>query len=153
MYYLTLHLRPQFNHVVNYCMKLEWHKSTWNSWFPIYISHSQAWYNLEYNYRLDITISLILKTYFIFLPQLYGHTIYETVSKVLSVTCCWLLLFLFQTYQWKLRKLMDLDEVLDELKHFGKFQAINYLLLSVAILFAAMFEASFIFTAGDLDYR
>jgi hypothetical protein len=48
---------------------------------------------------------------------------------------------------------MDLDEVLDELKHFGKFQAINYLLLSVAILFAAMFEASFIFTAGDLDYR
>ncbi|XP_069690613.1 organic cation transporter protein-like [Periplaneta americana] len=48
---------------------------------------------------------------------------------------------------------MDLDEVLDELKHFGKFQATNYLLLSVAILFAAMFEASFIFTAGDLDYR
>jgi hypothetical protein len=48
---------------------------------------------------------------------------------------------------------MDLDEVLDELKYFGKFQAINYLLLSVAILFAAMFEASFIFTAGDLDYR
>ncbi|XP_021942801.1 organic cation transporter protein-like isoform X1 [Zootermopsis nevadensis] len=48
---------------------------------------------------------------------------------------------------------MDLDEVLDEVKHFGKFQATNYLLLSVAILFAAMFEASFIFTAGDLDYR
>ena len=58
-----------------------------------------------------------------------------------------------QTHRWKLRKGMDLDEVLDELKHFGKFQAINYLLLSVAILFAAMFEASFIFTAGDLDYR
>lgn len=48
---------------------------------------------------------------------------------------------------------MDLDEVLDEVKHFGKFQATNYLLLSVAILFAAMFEASFIFTAGDLEYR
>jgi hypothetical protein len=48
---------------------------------------------------------------------------------------------------------MDLDEALDEVKHFGKFQVTNYLLLSVAILFAAMFEASFIFTAGDLNYR
>jgi hypothetical protein len=53
----------------------------------------------------------------------------------------------------KIQKNMDFDEVLDEVKHFGKFQATNYLLLSVAILFAAMFEASFIFTAGDLEYR
>ncbi|KAJ9576876.1 hypothetical protein L9F63_006547, partial [Diploptera punctata] len=48
---------------------------------------------------------------------------------------------------------MDLDEILDELQHFGKFQTTNYLLLSMAILFAALFEASFIFTAGNLDYR
>jgi hypothetical protein len=48
---------------------------------------------------------------------------------------------------------MDLDEILDEVGHFGKFQAINYLLVGFAILLSAAFTLSYVFTAGDLEYR
>ncbi|PNF42889.1 hypothetical protein B7P43_G12899 [Cryptotermes secundus] len=48
---------------------------------------------------------------------------------------------------------MDLDEILDEVGHFGKFQAINYLLVGFAILLSAAFSLSYVFTAGDLEYR
>ncbi|XP_069682753.1 organic cation transporter protein-like isoform X2 [Periplaneta americana] len=48
---------------------------------------------------------------------------------------------------------LDLDKILDEVGHFGRFQAINYLLVGFPILLSAMFALSYIFTAGDLDYR
>lgn len=48
---------------------------------------------------------------------------------------------------------MDLDEILDEVGHFGKFQAISYLLVGFAILLSAAFSLSYVFTAGDLEYR
>ncbi|XP_069690607.1 solute carrier family 22 member 4-like isoform X2 [Periplaneta americana] len=48
---------------------------------------------------------------------------------------------------------MDLDEILDELGHFGKFQLISFLLISFPIIFSATFALSYIFTAGDLNYR
>jgi hypothetical protein len=48
---------------------------------------------------------------------------------------------------------MDLDEILDELGHFGKFQTISLLVISFPIIFSAIFALSYIFTAGDLNYR
>ncbi|PSN36798.1 hypothetical protein C0J52_19390 [Blattella germanica] len=49
--------------------------------------------------------------------------------------------------------IMDLDEVLDEVGHFGKFQAINYLLIGIPILLSAIYALCYVFTAGDLEYR
>ncbi|XP_021942807.1 organic cation transporter protein-like isoform X1 [Zootermopsis nevadensis] len=48
---------------------------------------------------------------------------------------------------------MDLDEILDEVGHFGKFQAVNYALVGFPILLSAAFALSYVFTAGDLEYR
>ncbi|PSN47341.1 hypothetical protein C0J52_20014 [Blattella germanica] len=48
---------------------------------------------------------------------------------------------------------MDLDEILDELGLFGRFQSITFLLISFPIIFSAIFALSYVFTAGDLNYR
>jgi hypothetical protein len=48
---------------------------------------------------------------------------------------------------------MDLDDILDEVGHFGKFQAINYMLVGFPVLLSAAFSLSYVFTAGDLQYR
>ena len=48
---------------------------------------------------------------------------------------------------------MDLDDILDEVGHFGKFQAINYILIEFPILLSAAFSLTYVFTAGDLEYR
>jgi hypothetical protein len=48
---------------------------------------------------------------------------------------------------------MDLDEILEEVGHFGKFQATNYFLIGFPILLSAAFSLSYVFTAGDLEYR
>ncbi|XP_023709170.1 organic cation transporter protein isoform X4 [Cryptotermes secundus] len=101
--------------------------------------------------KFGITISFAVV--FVFTAELF-----PTELRHSTLACCSMLgrigsVIAPQTPLLIFKTAMDLDEVLDELKHFGKFQATNYLLLSVAILFAAMFEASFIFTAGDLNYR
>jgi hypothetical protein len=48
---------------------------------------------------------------------------------------------------------MDLDDILDEVGQFGKFQAINYILIGFPILLSAAFSLTYVFTAGDLEYR
>lgn len=48
---------------------------------------------------------------------------------------------------------LDLDGVLKELGQFGKFQLINYLFICLPILFSAIFTVSYVFTAGQLEYR
>jgi hypothetical protein len=48
---------------------------------------------------------------------------------------------------------MDLDNILDEVGHFGKFQAINYVLVGFPILLSAAVTLSYVFTAGTLEYR
>ena len=50
-------------------------------------------------------------------------------------------------------RVMDLDEVLDEVGHFGRFQAINYVLVGIPILLSSVYALSYIFTAGELEYR
>lgn len=47
----------------------------------------------------------------------------------------------------------ELDEILEELGEFGKFQIINYVFISIPILFFAGFTLSYIFAAGQLNYR
>ncbi|XP_026480787.1 organic cation transporter protein-like isoform X1 [Ctenocephalides felis] len=48
---------------------------------------------------------------------------------------------------------LDLDSVLRELGQFGKFQLINYLFICLPILFSAIFTLSYVFTAGQVEYR
>ncbi|KAJ9576878.1 hypothetical protein L9F63_006549, partial [Diploptera punctata] len=48
---------------------------------------------------------------------------------------------------------MDLDRVMDEVGHFGKYQGFCYFLLSFSIYYAAIAGLSYAFTAGDIDYR
>lgn len=50
-------------------------------------------------------------------------------------------------------KEFDLDNIIKEIGEFGKFQFINYILISIAIAFAAIYTLTYIFTAGDLSYR
>ena len=57
------------------------------------------------------------------------------------------------TFCLYLQKTMDLDDILDEVGQFGKFQAINYILIGFPILLSAAFSLTYVFTAGDLEYR
>lgn len=47
----------------------------------------------------------------------------------------------------------DLDRILVELGQFGKFQIINYFLLCIPVALSAIYALSYVFTAGDLEYR
>lgn len=47
----------------------------------------------------------------------------------------------------------DLDRILVELGQFGKFQIINYILLCIPVALSAIYALSYVFTAGDLEYR
>lgn len=47
----------------------------------------------------------------------------------------------------------QLDLILKELGQFGKFQIINYLLIAIPLTLSAAYTLSYVFTAGDLDYR
>lgn len=47
----------------------------------------------------------------------------------------------------------DLDSVLEELGEFGKFQIINYIFISIPIFLFAGFSLSYVFAAGQLNYR
>ncbi|GLH00664.1 Organic cation transporter protein [Gryllus bimaculatus] len=48
---------------------------------------------------------------------------------------------------------VDLDEILEEVGQFGKYQITSYLLISLPIFFTVISGTSYVFTAGDLDYR
>nr|XP_018911326.1 PREDICTED: organic cation transporter protein-like [Bemisia tabaci] len=48
---------------------------------------------------------------------------------------------------------MDLDSIWHDLGQYGKYQFINNILLGLAICFSATSSMSYVFTAGDLDYR
>jgi hypothetical protein len=48
---------------------------------------------------------------------------------------------------------MDLDKVMDEVGHFGKFQGLCYFILSFSILYAAVAGLSYAFTTMPVDYR
>ncbi|XP_059622392.1 organic cation transporter protein-like [Phlebotomus argentipes] len=50
-------------------------------------------------------------------------------------------------------KKFDLDLLIKQIGPFGKFQLINYLLICLPIALTAMYTLTFVFTAGDLDYR
>lgn len=50
-------------------------------------------------------------------------------------------------------KEMNIDTVLSELGNVGKFQLINFVLIGVAILFSSIVSLTFVFAAGELNYR
>lgn len=47
----------------------------------------------------------------------------------------------------------ELDNVISEIGNFGKFQFINYVLISIPLGFTAAYTLSYVFTASDLSYR
>jgi hypothetical protein len=48
---------------------------------------------------------------------------------------------------------MDLDKVMDEVGHFGKFQGLCYFLLSFSIFYSAIAGLSYAFTTANVNYR
>ncbi|XP_066909702.1 organic cation transporter protein [Halyomorpha halys] len=48
---------------------------------------------------------------------------------------------------------MDLDNILTELGEFGKYQIGVYVLLFFPLIFGALGSLTYVFTAGDIDYR
>uniref|UniRef100_A0A1L8DEQ3 Putative synaptic vesicle transporter sv2 major facilitator superfamily n=1 Tax=Nyssomyia neivai TaxID=330878 RepID=A0A1L8DEQ3_9DIPT len=50
-------------------------------------------------------------------------------------------------------KKFNLDLLIQQIGPFGKFQLLNYLLICLPIAMTAMYTLTFVFTAGDLDYR
>lgn len=48
---------------------------------------------------------------------------------------------------------IDLEPVIKEIGQFGKFQLLNYILISIPILFIGIYSLSYIFTTEDLNYR
>lgn len=47
----------------------------------------------------------------------------------------------------------DLDSILIELGEFGRYQKIKYIYMTVPVFLLAGFTLSYVFTAGNLDYR
>lgn len=50
-------------------------------------------------------------------------------------------------------EISDIDGILKYLGDFGKFQIINYILISFPVLLSGAFSLSYVFTAGQLEYR
>ena len=48
---------------------------------------------------------------------------------------------------------VDLDAILIELGQFGRYQIRNYCFILVVILTSAVYNAQYIFSAGDVPYR
>lgn len=48
---------------------------------------------------------------------------------------------------------MDFDEILEEIGEFGKYQKIKYFLLCIPVFFGAANSLSYVFTAGEQNYR
>lgn len=51
------------------------------------------------------------------------------------------------------QKEMDIDTILNELGTVGKFQLINFFLIGIAILLSSIVSLTFVFAAGELNYR
>lgn len=47
----------------------------------------------------------------------------------------------------------ELDNVIREIGQFGKFQLINYILISIPLGLTAVYALTYVFTASDLNYR
>ncbi|XP_067007242.1 organic cation transporter protein [Anabrus simplex] len=47
----------------------------------------------------------------------------------------------------------DLDDILEELGQFGRYQIFTYMLISLPMVFAIVTSHSFVFTSGDMNYR
>lgn len=50
-------------------------------------------------------------------------------------------------------KEVNIDSVLSELGNIGKFQLINFVLIGIAILLSSIVSLTFVFAAGELNYR
>lgn len=50
-------------------------------------------------------------------------------------------------------KEFDLDLLIQQIGPFGKYQLLNFLLICIVVTITAMYTLTFIFTAGDLEYR
>lgn len=50
-------------------------------------------------------------------------------------------------------KEVNLDNVLSELGNIGKFQLINFVLIGIAILWSSIVSLTFVFAAGEVNYR
>jgi OCT family organic cation transporter-like MFS transporter 4/5 len=48
---------------------------------------------------------------------------------------------------------MDLDNVLEEIGEFGRYQKMKYYLLCLPVFFGAANSLSYVFTAGHQHYR
>lgn len=48
---------------------------------------------------------------------------------------------------------MDFDDILEEIGEFGKYQKIKYYLLCLPVFFGAANSLSYVFTAGQQNYR
>jgi OCT family organic cation transporter-like MFS transporter 4/5 len=48
---------------------------------------------------------------------------------------------------------MDLDNVLQEVGEFGRYQKVKYYLLCLPVFFCAANSLSYVFTAGQQHYR
>lgn len=48
---------------------------------------------------------------------------------------------------------IDLDGIMVEMGEFGKYQILNYVFLCVAVMLTSSSYLSYIFTAGQVDYR
>lgn len=50
-------------------------------------------------------------------------------------------------------KEINIDNILSELGNIGKFQLINFILIGIAILLSSIVSLTFVFAAGELNYR
>ena len=48
---------------------------------------------------------------------------------------------------------VDLDNILIKIGQFGRYQLIQYTLIAFILIFTAFSSLSFLFTAGNLEYR
>lgn len=55
--------------------------------------------------------------------------------------------------QMERQRMLDFDDMLEELGELGKFQIYIYILVCLPVLFGAANSLSYVFTAGVPDYR
>lgn len=51
------------------------------------------------------------------------------------------------------KDILNVDYVLSELGNAGRFQLINFVLIGIAILLSSIVSLTFVFAAGELNYR
>lgn len=50
-------------------------------------------------------------------------------------------------------ELKNIDIELDSLQGFGKFEITNYVIVALSVLLSGAFTMTYVFTAGNLEYR